>query len=71
MHSMWEKSRENIKGCMVRPGGDGSLIWASHTLSLIDSLAQDCNNAIANALELLQSCTKSSICRSPMVRRAL
>ena len=27
----------------------------------IDGLAQDCNNSFANALELLQSCTKPSI----------
>ena len=27
----------------------------------IDGLMQDCNNSIANALELLQSCTKPSI----------
>ena len=26
----------------------------------IDGLAQDCSNSIANALELLQSCTKPS-----------
>ena len=29
----------------------------------IDGLVQDCRNPIANALELLQSCTKPSICR--------
>ena len=27
----------------------------------IDDLVQDCSNSIANALELLQSCTKPSI----------
>ena len=27
----------------------------------IDGLVQDCSNSIANALELLQSCTKLSI----------
>ena len=27
----------------------------------IDSLVQDCSNSIANALELLQSCTEPSI----------
>ena len=27
----------------------------------IDGLVQDCGNSIANALELLQSCTKPSI----------
>ena len=26
----------------------------------IEGLVQDCNNSIANALELLQSCTKPS-----------
>ena len=30
--------------------------------SPIDGLVQDCSNSIANALELLQSCTKPSIC---------
>ena len=33
-----------------------------NTLIQIDGLAQDCSNAIANALELLQSCTKSLKC---------
>ena len=28
---------------------------------IIDGLEQDCSNSIANALELLQSCTKPSI----------
>ena len=28
----------------------------------IDGLVQDCSNSIANALELLQSCAKASIC---------
>ena len=28
----------------------------------LDGLLQDCSNSIANALELLQSCTKSCIC---------
>ena len=28
----------------------------------VDGLAQDCSNSIANALELLQSCTKPSMC---------
>ena len=30
----------------------------------IDGLVQDCNNSIANALELLQSCPKPSIYES-------
>ena len=30
----------------------------------IDGLVQDCSNSIANTLELLQSCTKPSICLS-------
>ena len=30
-------------------------------LAHIDGLVQDCSNSIANALELLQSCTKPSI----------
>ena len=32
--------------------------------SHIDGLVQDCSNSIANALALLQSCTKPSICTS-------
>ena len=31
----------------------------------IDGLVQDCSNSSALAVELLQSCTKPSICRSP------
>ena len=31
-------------------------------LKYIDGLAQDCSNSIVNALELLQSCAKPSIC---------
>ena len=30
----------------------------------IDGLVQDCSNSVAGALELLQSCTKPSICQS-------
>ena len=30
-------------------------------MSYFDGLVQDCSNAIVNALELLQSCTKPSI----------
>ena len=33
----------------------------------IDGLVQDCSNSIANALKLLQPCTKSSICISQFV----
>ena len=35
----------------------GNFLW----IRLIDGLVQDCNNSIANALELLQSCTNPSI----------
>ena len=28
----------------------------------VDGLTQDCSNSIANALELLQSCTRPSMC---------
>ena len=35
--------------------------FASFNAKYIDGLVQDCSNSIANALELLQSCTKSSI----------
>ena len=36
------------------------IIWIAGTFEEIDGLVQDCNNSIANALELLQSCTKSA-----------
>ena len=32
----------------------------------LDGLVQDCSNSIANALELLQSCTKPSICSAAL-----
>ena len=40
-------------------------IWYPDTFdnSYVDGLMQDCNNSIANTLELLQSCTKPSIFR--------
>ena len=31
------------------------------SLKKVDGLVQDCSNSIANALELLQSCTKPSM----------
>ena len=34
----------------------------SQYLKYIDGLVQDCSNSIANAMELLQSCTKLSMC---------
>ena len=34
---------------------------AIHEEGYVDGLVQDCSNSIANALELLQSCTKSSM----------
>ena len=33
-----------------------------HNAQHIDGLVQDCSNFVANALALLQSCTKPSIC---------
>ena len=36
------------------------IISTSYGLKHIDDLVQDCSNTIANALELLQSCTKPS-----------
>ena len=34
--------------------------WTGSWMDQIDGLVQDCSNSIANALELLQSCTKPS-----------
>ena len=36
-----------------------------------DGLVQDCSNSFANALELLQSCTKPSICSAQVVNKIL
>ena len=38
------------------------LCYLGQTDAYFDGLVQDCSNSIANALELLQSCTKPSIC---------
>ena len=42
--------------------------WRSCVLLVVsvDGLAQDCSNSIANPLELLQSCTKPSLCILPL-----
>ena len=39
-----------------------NISWGFILQLYIDGLVQDCSNSIANALELLQSCTKPSIC---------
>ena len=36
--------------------------WTYFTEANTNGLVQDCSNSIANALELLQSCTEPSIC---------
>ena len=52
---VWIKARWRcIYGCYFFL----SWSWISH----IDGLAQDCSNSSALAMELLQSCTKPSIC---------
>ena len=38
-----------------------TIICKSHDISYYDGLGQDCSNSLANALELLESCTKPSI----------
>ena len=47
-------------------------LYVSVSLCEIDNLVQDCSNSIANAVELLQSCTKPSQCnpRCPIERAA-
>ena len=37
------------------------MLYVSKISKYFDGLVQDCGNSIANALELLQSCTKPSI----------
>ena len=46
-------------------------IWQKYYIDDIDSWVHDCSNSIANALELLQSCSKPSICRFKLVRSPL
>ena len=47
---------------MIKEDAHVSLIRTNLSIWLhIDDLVQDCSNSIANALELLQSCTKPSI----------
>ena len=45
---VFEMTDEWVKGAQIK------------RMQSFDGLVQDCNNSIANALELLQSCTKSS-----------
>ena len=55
------KSMSDItEAIMTNRGSKTILISVEH----IDDLVQDCSIAIANILEILQSCTKPSICRS-------
>ena len=42
--------------------GKESMLSGAH----VDGLAQDCSNSFALAMELLQSCTKPSICDSKL-----
>ena len=41
------------------------IVGCTVVVSYIDGLVQDCSNSIANALELLQSCTKPSMFGCP------
>ena len=43
---------------------DNSYHVIQHITMYINGLVQDCSISIANALEILQSCTKASICWS-------
>ena len=69
-----------IFSCVVHKKADSNILVAKMVIYLmcffvrlthysmnkhhIDGLAQDCNNSIANSLELLQSCTKPLILAS-------
>ena len=46
----------------------GRCMWHVVSAQHIDALVQDCSISIANALEILQSCTKPSISHCPVVR---
>ena len=60
---------------IIHPCSDDFFKCMSHPQWNVDDLVQDCSNSIANALELLQSCSKQSGClllfysyqESPMV----
>ena len=53
--------------CFLTEGGTNEKHYVMHICIIhskksdIDDLVPDCSNSIANALELLQSCTKPSI----------
>ena len=47
---------------MIQGNKFACLAMSVYTAHYIDSLVQDCSNSIANALELLQSCTKPTSC---------
>ena len=50
---------------MNHEGFSGTLYVSDYYRNYIDGLVQDCINSIANALELLQSCTKPTIWELP------
>ena len=57
---MTVKLKSNL--CVVHVNSVPNFYINNATCIFIDGLVQDCNNSIANLLELLQSCTKPPIC---------
>ena len=56
--TLWHVCQEGRKNLLyIEP-----VPWLVVVVFHLDGLVQDCSNSIANALELLQSCTKPSIC---------
>ena len=62
---MWMCMRSSERACVYEYGmknTHGRIKYYPVTIERVDDLAQDCSNPIANALELLQSCAKPSMC---------
>ena len=65
-----KRQRNNLQQMMHERRKSPDMSWwniffTSNSRLFIDGLVQDCSNSIANALELLQSCTKLSIYTGP------
>ena len=58
-----QPTRDVMLTSLLRQNDAAMSFWRnSVALRYIDGFGQDCRNSIANALELLQFCTKPSIC---------
>ena len=52
----WNGSCPCVNWCVTRPN------WVNRQIPYVDGLVLECSNSSATAMELLQSCTKPSMC---------